>query len=80
MEQRTDYKNWIPRGLIASMCAGTAVLTAGAMVLGTMGAAELRRQGYERVERIDTTNGLFMTAKEAKWLGLRGSTLLTGKK
>ena len=43
-------------------------------------AAELRRQGYERVERIDTTNGLFMTAKEAKWLGLCGSTLLAGKK
>ena len=33
---------------------------------------------YERVELIDTTDGSFMTPKEAKRLMLRGSTLLRG--
>ena len=36
--------------------------------------------GYEKVELIDTTNGMFMTKKEAKYLQLCGSTLLVGKK
>ncbi len=36
--------------------------------------------GYERVELIDTTDGSFMTPKEAKRLMLRGSTLLVGRK
>ena len=40
----------------------------------------LRKQGYERVELIDTARGMFMSPKEAKWLMLRGSTLLVGKK
>ncbi len=40
----------------------------------------LREAGYESVELIDTTNGMFMTRKEAKLLGLGGSTLLIGKK
>jgi arsenite methyltransferase len=40
----------------------------------------LKAQGYEKVELIDTTQGLFMSPKEAKRLMLRGSTLLIGKK
>ena len=40
----------------------------------------LRDMGYERVELIDTTDGSFMTPKEAKRLMLRGSTLLVGRK
>ena len=34
----------------------------------------LRDMGYERVELMDTTDGSFMTPKEAKRLMLRGST------
>lgn len=41
---------------------------------------KLRDMGYERVELIDTTDGSFMTPKEAKRLMLRGSTLLVGRK
>ena len=40
----------------------------------------LRDMGYERVELMDTTDGSFMTPKEAKRLMLRGSTLLVGRK
>jgi len=42
--------------------------------------ARLKAEGYERVELIDTTKGLFMSGKEAKRLMLHGSTLLIGKK
>ena len=41
---------------------------------------KLRDMGYERVELIDTTDGSFMTPKEARRLMLRGSTLLVGRK
>lgn len=41
---------------------------------------KLRDMGYERVKLIDTTDGRFMTPKEAKRLMLRGSTLLVGRK
>ena len=41
---------------------------------------KLRDMGYECVELIDTTDGSFMTPKEAKHLMLRGSTLLVGRK
>ena len=41
---------------------------------------KLRDMGYERVELMDTTDGSFMTPKEAKRLMLRGSTLLMGRK
>lgn len=41
---------------------------------------KLRDMGYERVKLIDTTDGSFMTPKEAKRLMLRGSTLLVGQK
>ena len=40
----------------------------------------LKAQGYEDVRLIDTADGAFMGKKEAKWLGLAGSTLLVGKK
>lgn len=41
---------------------------------------KLRDMGYERVELLDTTDGRFMTPKEAKRLMLRGPTLLVGRK
>ena len=41
---------------------------------------KLRDMGYERVELMDTTDGSFMTPKEARRLMLRGSTLLVGRK
>ena len=42
--------------------------------------SELEEEGYEKVEMIDTTQGMFMTPGEAKRLFLGGSTLLYGKK
>ena len=42
--------------------------------------ARLKEQGYERVELIDTTQGLFMGPREAKWLMLGSSKLLASKK
>ena len=41
---------------------------------------KLRDMGYERVELIDTTDGSFMTPKEANRLMRYGSSLLVGKK
>ena len=41
---------------------------------------ELKKEGYEKVELIDTTNDMFMSRREAIWLQLGGSTLLIGKK
>ncbi len=41
---------------------------------------KLRDMGYEKVELLDTANGLFMTRKEAVPLCLTGSGLLVGKK
>ena len=41
---------------------------------------ELYDEGYEVVELIDTTDGMFMSKGEAKILGLSGSALLIGKK
>lgn len=40
----------------------------------------LRAMGYERVELIDTTDGLFMDRGEAARLFLTGSAVLCGKK
>jgi arsenite methyltransferase len=40
----------------------------------------LKDMGYERVELIDTTDGSFMTPKEARHLMRLGSTLLVGRK
>ena len=41
---------------------------------------KLEAQGYEKVQLIDTTDGMFMKRKEASMLGLAGSTLLVGVK
>lgn len=41
---------------------------------------KLKGMGYEEVELIDTTNGMFMTPWEAKWMGASGSAILKGKK
>ena len=41
---------------------------------------KLRSMGYEKVELIDTTNGMFMSPWEAKWMALSGSALLVGRK
>lgn len=41
---------------------------------------KLYDMGYEKVELIDTADGLFMTRREAAFLMLGGSTLLAGKK
>ena len=40
----------------------------------------LREMGYEEAELIDTTDGMFMSPTEAKWMALSGSALLLGKK
>ncbi len=40
----------------------------------------LRSMGYEKVELIDTANGMFISPREAKWMALSGSALLVGKK
>ena len=41
---------------------------------------KLKKDGYEDVQLIDTTKGLFMSHKEALLLGLSGSSLLIGRK
>ena len=41
---------------------------------------KLKDMGYADVRLIDTTDGTFMNKKEASWLGLAGSALLTGRK
>ena len=43
-------------------------------------AEKLKAMGYEKVELIDTTDGMFMSPGEARWMALSGSTLLVGKK
>ena len=41
---------------------------------------KLKKDGYEDVQLIDTTKGLFMSHKESLLLGLSGSALLIGRK
>ena len=43
-------------------------------------AKKLRSMGYEKVELIDTTQGMFMSSFEASWMGLSGSKILMGRK
>ena len=43
-------------------------------------ADRLRTMGYERVEILDTTDGLFLPHGQAALLGLEGSKLLIGRK
>ncbi|NLL91408.1 MAG: class I SAM-dependent methyltransferase [Ruminococcaceae bacterium] len=40
----------------------------------------LKKMGYENVKLVDTTNGIFMTKKEASMYNLRHSAILYGKK
>ena len=40
----------------------------------------LKDMGYEDVRLIDTTDGTFITKKEAAWMALSGSALLIGRK
>ncbi len=42
--------------------------------------SKLKKQGYEKVELIDTTDGMFMDKKDAQLMALSGSALLTGIK
>lgn len=41
---------------------------------------KLKDMGYEEVELIDTTDGLFMSPGESRWMALSGSALLVGRK
>ena len=41
---------------------------------------KLRAMGYEEVRLIDTTDGMFMSRREALWMALSGSALLVGRK
>ena len=41
---------------------------------------ELKAEGYEDVQLIHTTDGTFMSKKEARLMMLSGSTLLVGRK
>ena len=41
---------------------------------------QLKKMGYEEVELIDTTKGVFMSPREALWMGLSGSAILKGRK
>lgn len=41
---------------------------------------ELKDAGYEKVELLKTCEGMFLKKKEALFLNLAGSTLLTGIK
>lgn len=41
---------------------------------------KLRDMGYEKAELIDTTTGDPIDPREARWLELAGSALLTGRK
>ena len=43
-------------------------------------ADQLKKEGYEDVRLIDTTDDIFMKRNEAVWLDLGGSMLLTGRK
>ncbi len=41
---------------------------------------KLKDMGYEKVELVDTTNGMFMNKWESIWMGLSGSAILMGRK
>ena len=41
---------------------------------------KLKDMGFEDVRLIDTTDGKFMSKREAAWMGLAGSALLIGRK
>lgn len=41
---------------------------------------KLKEMGYESVELVNTSSGMFMTSSEARWMMLKGSAILKGKK
>ncbi len=41
---------------------------------------KLRSMGYQEINLISTTDGMFMSRTEATWMALSGSALLTGRK
>ena len=41
---------------------------------------ELKKEGYQDIKLIDTTRGIFIDPKEAKWLSLSGSKIFIGRK
>ena len=41
---------------------------------------KLRSMGYQEINLISTTDGMFMSKTEATWMALSGSALLTGRK
>lgn len=41
---------------------------------------KLQAEGYEDIKLIDTTNGMFVGHREAKFLSLAGSMLFIGRK
>ena len=142
---KPNYKNWVPKNLIAGMAAATVISIAALTVFGIYGlwvtktwriilaivfavasnyvyhnisgadkqqllletlrtlkkggtfaihdlmgknrygdmeafCRKLKEMGYAEVRMIATTDGMFMTKKEASCLMLQGSTLLVGRK
>ena len=81
---KPNYKNWMPKGMILWTLGGTFAIhdIFSRFKYGDMQAfvKKLKGMGYAEVELIDTTNGMFMTPWEAKWMGLSGSAILKGKK
>ena len=85
MVRVSRYQNYfptLPEEIKSDIYARMRELIEEVKVYGDMKAfvSLLRRMGYEKVELIDTTNGMFMSPWEAKWMALSGSALLAGKK
>ena len=87
---KPNYNNWMPKGMIWSFAAATAVARRNPQCTVTgidhwgpeyaSFSKKLKELGYERAELVPTDNGRFMSPWEAKWMGLSGSALLVGKK
>ena len=81
---KPNYKNWMPKGMILGTLGGAFAIhdIFSRFKYGDMQAfvKKLKGMGYEEVELIDTTKGMFMTPWEAKWMGLSGSAILKGSR
>ncbi len=87
---KPDYKNWISKQKL--LLETLRVLKKGGCFAvhdlmsprryGDMQAfiKKLKAMGCEQVELLDTTDGKFVSKKEAARIMARGSTLLVGKK
>ncbi len=77
---KPDYRNWMPKGMVRGTFALHDIFSKARY--GDMQAFVrlLQRMGYEKVELIDTANGMFMSPTEAKWMALSGSALPVGRK